>query len=153
MDKDILRKRIDVAAGRALADIVIKKGKVVDVYSGIIKEADVAIADGIIVGIGDYDGREIIYAYYFMYSFSDLVGINVFCVLAKRILSYKYCLLLNNEEGNTYQLFLKDCTTTSNNPACKCCNQESSGKYVSCFSVSDGAENRENDYLRGKYNQ
>lgn len=62
MDKDILRKRIDVAAGRALADIVIKKGKVVDVYSGIIKEADVAIADGIIVGIGDYDGREIIYA-------------------------------------------------------------------------------------------
>ena len=82
----------------------------------------VEINDGIIVGIGDYDGREIIYAYYFMYSFSDLVGINVFCVLAKRILSYKYCLLLNNEEGNTYQLFLKDCTTTSNNPACKCCN-------------------------------
>lgn len=62
MDKDILRKRIDVAAGRALADIVIKNGKVVDVYSGNIREADVAIVDGIIAGIGNYDGREIIYA-------------------------------------------------------------------------------------------
>ena len=54
MDKDILRKRIDVAAGRALADIVIKNGKVVDVYSGNIREADVAIVDGIIAGIGNY---------------------------------------------------------------------------------------------------
>ena len=62
MDKDILRKRIDVAAGRALADTVIKGGKVVDVYSGTIKEADVAIVDSYIAGIGEYDGREIIYA-------------------------------------------------------------------------------------------
>ena len=62
MNKDMLRKRIDVAAGRALADTVIKGGKIVDVYSGTIIEADVAIIDGYIAGIGDYDGREIIFA-------------------------------------------------------------------------------------------
>ena len=60
MDKDIIRKRIDVAAGRALADVVIKNGKIVDVYSGCIREEDVAIVDGYIAGIGNYDGYEIV---------------------------------------------------------------------------------------------
>ena len=52
-----LRKRIDTAAGRAPADLVIKKAKVVDVYGGVIIEGDIAIADGCVVGIGTYEGK------------------------------------------------------------------------------------------------
>lgn len=60
MDKITLKKLIDTAAGRILADTVIKNAKVIDVYSAKIIEGDVAISDGIIAGVGNYDGKNII---------------------------------------------------------------------------------------------
>jgi adenine deaminase len=49
---------IDVAAGRTLADLVLRGGQIVNVLSCEIHEGDVAIADGRIAGIGTYGGRE-----------------------------------------------------------------------------------------------
>lgn len=43
-----------VALGNDPADLLIKNGRVVDVLTGEIYEANVAIADGIIAGVGDY---------------------------------------------------------------------------------------------------
>lgn len=56
--KEILKKRIDVAAGRIPADLCIKNCKVVNVYSGEIIEGDIAISDGVIAGVGSYSGKE-----------------------------------------------------------------------------------------------
>ncbi|MFS0671662.1 adenine deaminase [Ornithinibacillus sp. 179-J 7C1 HS] len=59
MNKSELTQLIDVAAGRKIADLVLKNGKIVDVYQGDILEGDVAIIDGKIAGIGeDYEGKE-----------------------------------------------------------------------------------------------
>lgn len=61
MEKHSLKKRIDTAAGRIPADIVIENCKIVDVYnSSIIEGKSIAITDGCIVGIGDYKGRQTI---------------------------------------------------------------------------------------------
>jgi adenine deaminase len=61
MEKRLLKKRIDAAAGRIPADIVIEKCKIVDVYnSTIIEGKSIAVTDGCIVGIGDYKGRQTI---------------------------------------------------------------------------------------------
>lgn len=61
MQKSELINLIDVATGRKRADLVLKNGKIVDVYQGKIIEGDVAIADGKIVGIGeDYEATEVI---------------------------------------------------------------------------------------------
>jgi len=61
MDKYMLKRRIDTAAGRIPADMVIKNCKIVDVYnSAIIEGKSIAITDGYIVGIGDYQGRQTI---------------------------------------------------------------------------------------------
>jgi len=56
MTKAELKKRIDTAAGRCPADLVIRNAKVVDVYGGTIMEGDIAIADGYVVGVGAYEG-------------------------------------------------------------------------------------------------
>ncbi|MCL2531924.1 MAG: adenine deaminase [Oscillospiraceae bacterium] len=56
MTKAQLKKRIDVAAGRCPADVVIKNAKVVDVFGGVISKGDIAIADGCVAGVGAYDG-------------------------------------------------------------------------------------------------
>ncbi|HEX6507383.1 MAG TPA: adenine deaminase [Chloroflexota bacterium] len=45
-----------VARGDAEPDLVLKGGRVLSVFTGEIFDADVAIADGHIVGVGDYDG-------------------------------------------------------------------------------------------------
>lgn len=58
--KEDLKKRILAAGGKAKAEIVIKNGRVIDVFSGEIIMADVAITDGIFVGIGEYEGDMII---------------------------------------------------------------------------------------------
>ncbi len=55
-----LKKRVDVAAGREPADIVLKNGHIVNVLSCEIHEGDVAIVADRIVGIGDYEGKEIV---------------------------------------------------------------------------------------------
>ncbi len=54
-----LKKRIRAARNEIPADLVLKKGRVVNVFTGAINEKDVAIWDGVIVGIGpDYQGKE-----------------------------------------------------------------------------------------------
>lgn len=55
-----LKTRIDIAAGRQPADLVLRNGRIVNVLSGEIHEGDVAVAGERIVGIGRYDGREAI---------------------------------------------------------------------------------------------
>ena len=56
MTKEQLVKRIKVAAGEIPADLVIKGGNVVNVFTHQIIRTDVAISDGIIAGLGDYHG-------------------------------------------------------------------------------------------------
>ena len=52
------RKRlIDIAAGREKADLVIKGASVVDVLGGRLLKGDVAVADGVFVGVGEYSGK------------------------------------------------------------------------------------------------
>lgn len=60
ISKQSLKKLIDVASGRMKADTVIKNCKVVDVYSGGIIDGDIALSDGMIAGIGDYEGTEVV---------------------------------------------------------------------------------------------
>jgi adenine deaminase len=56
----VLSDRIRVAHGEGKADLLIKNGKVVDVFSGQIEKKDVAIYDGIIVGFGDYRAKKVV---------------------------------------------------------------------------------------------
>ncbi|MDD7268113.1 MAG: adenine deaminase [Lachnospiraceae bacterium] len=56
LTKECLMRMIDVAEGRKPADLVIKGGRIIDVCSGEIYEADVAVANGYIAGIGQYEG-------------------------------------------------------------------------------------------------
>lgn len=56
MNREQLKKRIDTACGRIVADLVIKNCNVIDVYSHCITKSDIAICDGIIAGIGSYKG-------------------------------------------------------------------------------------------------
>ena len=57
MNKDSLKRLIDVANGKKKADLVLKNGSIVDVCSGKIFKADLAIAEGYIAGFGEYDGE------------------------------------------------------------------------------------------------
>jgi adenine deaminase len=58
LEKHSLKNKIEAAAGRIPADIVIKNCKIVDVYnSSVIEGKSIAIVGGCIVGIGDYRGR------------------------------------------------------------------------------------------------
>jgi adenine deaminase len=62
-DVSFLEKRIKVANKEIKAEVVIKNGKIVNVFTGSIIEGDVAIVDGYIAGIGEYEGKEIIDAH------------------------------------------------------------------------------------------
>ncbi len=55
-----LKKLIEVASGREKADLVIKNSKIVNVYSHEVEEGDIAIVDGIIAGIGSYEGNQMV---------------------------------------------------------------------------------------------
>ncbi len=55
-----LKQLIDVAAGRTPADRVLRGGRVVNVLSDEIIEADVAIAGERIAGLGRYDGHAVV---------------------------------------------------------------------------------------------
>ena len=48
---------IDVAAGRAPADLVLKNATYVNVFSNALCRGDIAVAEGLIVGMGQYRGR------------------------------------------------------------------------------------------------
>ena len=58
MDKQTLKQRIDVAAGRAPADLRIANCRVVDVYNKAVFPADVLISGGYIAGWGAPDFPE-----------------------------------------------------------------------------------------------
>jgi len=55
-----LKEKIRVASGEGTVDLLIKNGRVVDVFSAEIEERDVAIFGGVVVGFGDYRAREIV---------------------------------------------------------------------------------------------
>ena len=54
-------KLIDVAQGNSLADLVVKNVRIFHLTDGSFETADVAIANGVIAGVGkDYEGTEVI---------------------------------------------------------------------------------------------
>jgi adenine deaminase len=54
----ILKERIRAARGEIPSDLVLKRGRVLNVFSGEIREGDVAVHRGTVVGVGaDYAGR------------------------------------------------------------------------------------------------
>ncbi|PKM70448.1 MAG: adenine deaminase, partial [Firmicutes bacterium HGW-Firmicutes-18] len=62
---DFIRK-MKIARGEELAEMVLKNCRVINVYSGEIEDADIAIEDGMILGVGKYSGKiehDLKYAY------------------------------------------------------------------------------------------
>ena len=55
-----LARRLAVARGDAPADLVLRGGRVLSVFTREWLETDVAIVDGYVAGLGDYDGTEIV---------------------------------------------------------------------------------------------
>lgn len=53
-----LKKRIDVAAGREPAELVLKNARIINVFTSEIIEGDIAVQNGLIAGIGSYQGLE-----------------------------------------------------------------------------------------------
>jgi adenine deaminase len=53
-----LQRRLAVARGDEAADLVVRNGRVFSVFTREWLEADVAIADGVVAGVGRYEGRE-----------------------------------------------------------------------------------------------
>ncbi len=51
-------ERIRMASGEGPVDLLIKNGRVINVFSGEIEKRDVAIFDGFIVGFGDYPSKQ-----------------------------------------------------------------------------------------------
>ncbi|MEH7124898.1 adenine deaminase [Bacillus sp. JJ1773] len=58
LTKEIMKRRIDVAARRKPADLVIKNGKILNVFTREIIVDDIAIVDGYIAGVGKFEGFE-----------------------------------------------------------------------------------------------
>ena len=55
-----LARRLAVARGDAPADLVVRGGRVLSVFTREWLDCDVAICDGMIAGLGSYDGEEIL---------------------------------------------------------------------------------------------
>ena len=55
-----LTRRLAVARGDEPADIVVRGGRVLSVFTREWLETDIAIADGWIAGLGDYQGHEVV---------------------------------------------------------------------------------------------
>ncbi len=56
-----LRKKkriIDAAAGRTQADLVLKNAVFLNVFSNALSHGDIAVQDGLIVGMGSYEGKQ-----------------------------------------------------------------------------------------------
>jgi adenine deaminase len=63
MTKSTLKKLISTAAGNTPADLLVRGGKIADVYSGRFIEGDLVVTDGLVAAIGKpglYQGLEII---------------------------------------------------------------------------------------------
>ena len=61
-DRKALSSVIDVARRRKAADVLIKNAKIINVFSETIEEGNIAIAEGIIAGIGAYEEGDTIYS-------------------------------------------------------------------------------------------
>ena len=57
-DAPAWRRRLRVAQGQEPADLVLAGGEIVDVFGGDTYQADVAIVDGVIAGVGSYPRAE-----------------------------------------------------------------------------------------------
>ena len=59
INRKLLKKLhiIDVAAGREKADLVLKNATYVNVFSNELCHGDIAVAEGLIVGMGEYSGN------------------------------------------------------------------------------------------------
>jgi adenine deaminase len=55
---EALRRRLAVARGDEPADLVVRGGQIFSVFTREWLETDVAVADGVVAGIGSYEGRE-----------------------------------------------------------------------------------------------
>lgn len=60
MDPSPLTHLIDMAAGRKPADLVLVNARIVDVFTRDIVQGNLAVGQGRILGIGDYDGNNIV---------------------------------------------------------------------------------------------
>ena len=58
MQSDELKRRISAGRGDALADLVLKNARIVNVFTDEIDTADIAISGNSIVGVGAYHGRK-----------------------------------------------------------------------------------------------
>ena len=58
MDQNALEPLLDMAAGRKPADMVLANARIADVFSRQIVHGNLAVGQGRIVGIGDYEGQE-----------------------------------------------------------------------------------------------
>ena len=65
-----LERTIAVARGDEPADLVVSGGRVLSVFTREWLDADVAIADGWIAGVGEYVGREVVDASPFVHDVS-----------------------------------------------------------------------------------
>ncbi len=58
---ELMKKRlIDVAMGREKPDLILKGAKVLNVFTEKLEEKDVAVCDGMIAGLGVYDGDNVV---------------------------------------------------------------------------------------------
>src|SRR6187455_3788809 len=53
-----LARRLAVARGDEPADLVIRGGRVLSVFTREWLDVDVAVCDGVVAGLGDYEGQE-----------------------------------------------------------------------------------------------
>jgi adenine deaminase len=60
VNSSLLKRRILVAGKKVPADLVVKHGEILNVFTGEFMEGDIAIVDGMIAGIGTYEGNEVI---------------------------------------------------------------------------------------------
>lgn len=54
LTKNILKRRIDIAAGRVKPELVLKNCKVINVFTNEILHGDIAIDNGVVIAIGRY---------------------------------------------------------------------------------------------------
>ena len=59
IQRKLLKKQkvIEAASGRKKADLVLKNATFVNVFSNELTTCDIACANGLIVGLGEYDGE------------------------------------------------------------------------------------------------
>lgn len=58
MNREQLKTKIFTANKQIEADLVIRNAKIANVFTKELTEGDIAVTDGVIVGIGEYKGRE-----------------------------------------------------------------------------------------------